>query len=385
MNEHQVLRILQQLGPLSRAEVVRQTGLSAPTVSKAAAALLKNGFLEEHETPINPRGRPAKRLRIASQTSQVLGVVIDRETCQVVVAGLDGKQYDDSEVVFATPENYEAMLETIATVCQGIIDRSNLATMAVGISMPGLIDYRLQKGVLSPNVPQTDGRTPASDLSARIGCDCVLMQECHALCLAERHYGLARELDNFAMLEAGTGVGLGVMSGGSIVTGHNGLAGEIGHMTVVEDGRPCGCGNQGCLETVASDSALAWRVSNKLGKKLHIDRVIELVERGEIEIDQELNETGRYLAIGLAAVINLFNPATLFVHGRQFDADPGFFNRLVDWTRKRTLPPSFAECRIVQARGSKKQGAIAAAIQHLTSSIAPALSPPMPFLPRIPG
>src|SRR5258708_10817132 len=106
----------------------------------------------------------------------------------------------------------------------------------------------------------TDGRSPAQDLAARLGVECNVLQESHALCLAERHYGLAKGLDDFAMLDVGTGVGLGVMSGGRLLTGHSGLAGELGHITAVADGgRRCGCGNHRCLGTVASDSALAWR------------------------------------------------------------------------------------------------------------------------------
>lgn len=382
MNERQVLRVLQQHGPQSRAEVARQSGLSAPTVSKAAASLLRIGLLEEEELPENPRGRPAKRLRLACETAQVIGVVIDAETCQVVLAGLDGKLQSDRELSFPTPDNYEDLIDAVVETIQPLLAQSELSTLGIGLSVPGLIDYRRQRGVLSPNVPQTNGHAPADDLRKRLGIECVMLQECHALCLAERHYGLAKDLDDFAMLEAGTGVGLGVMSGGTLLTGHNGLAGEIGHISVVENGRQCGCGNRGCLETAASDSALAWRVSRKIGRRVNIEKVIELARSGKMDLQEELDETCRYLAIGMAAVINLFNPATLFVHGRQFEVDPSMFEKLIEITRQRTLHPSFAECRIVLARGNKKQGAVAVIIQHLTAAIAPALATPVPFLPR---
>jgi predicted NBD/HSP70 family sugar kinase len=382
INERHVLRILQQCGPLSRAEVARQTGLSPPTVSKAAISLLRTGLLEEYETPDNSRGRPAKKLRLACESTCVLGIVIDAETCQVVSAGLDGKLQADREVSFPTPDSYDQLLNVVTETAQAVLERSEVTTLGVGLSIPGLIDYRRQLSVLSPNVPQTNGHTPALDLQERLGVDCVMVQECHGLCLAERHYGLAQELDDFAMLEVGTGVGLGVMSGGTLLTGHNGLAGEIGHITVADNGRPCGCGNRGCLETVASDSALAWRVSRKLGRRVNIEKLIELCQSGKIAIAEEIEDNARCLSIGMAAVINLFNPATLFVHGRQFETDPAFFARLVELTCERTLPPSYAECQIVEARGSKKQGAVAAVIQHLTSSIAPALAAPVSFLVR---
>jgi len=79
------------------------------------------------------------------------------------------------------------------------------------------------------------------------------------------------------------------------------------------------------------------------------------------------------MAVGLAAVINMLNPSALFVHGELFAADPGLFGRLKAETEMRALGPSFAECTIVQARGSKRQGAIAAIIEYVTNNVAPTL------------
>ena len=76
--------------------------------------------------------------------------------------------------------------------------------MLVGISMPGLLNRREGKGLFSPNMHLTDGRAPGKDLSRRLGIDCVVCQESHALCLAEGAYGLARNLDDFAMLDVST-------------------------------------------------------------------------------------------------------------------------------------------------------------------------------------
>ena len=166
---------------------------------------------------------------------------------------------------------------------------------------------------------------------------------------------------------------MGVMSGGRLLRGHSGFAGEIGHITVAADGRPCGCGNRGCLETLVSDTALAGRVSRRLGRPVNIDEVIRMVHCGELDADDDCREVIQYLAIGLAAVINIFNPSNLFVHGQIFDADDGLFRRVLDETRRRALAPSFADCRIVRARGSKRQGAVACIIQHLIDSVVPEL------------
>jgi N-acetylglucosamine repressor len=371
LNERRVLRLLQAGGPMSRAELTRESGLSAPTVSKAVASLLKAGLLEEAEAPELARGRPAPKLKLATQSAQVLGVVIDAGHCELVSAGLDGELRDEL-ISVPTPSTYSQLISALDQAARTLMGRPGVSTLALGVSLPGLVDYRRGRGVLSPNIPITNGRTPAVDLGNRLGLECTLLQESHALCLAERHYGLARGLDDFAVLDIGTGVGLGVMLGGRLLQGHSGLAGEIGHITVMgNDGRRCGCGNSGCLETVASDSALAWHASQKLDRTVAVDEVIALAGSGQVDLSAELDEIAAYLAIGTAAVINLFNPAVVFIHSPLFDIDPDLLPRIIERTGRRALPPSFSECRILRAQGSKHQGAIASAIRHLTDAIAP--------------
>lgn len=370
LNERQVLRVLQLRGPLSRAEVARESGLSAPTVSKAVASLIKVGLLEETDATELARGRPAPKLRLATESAQVLGVAIDAGHCEVVSAGLDGDLHDDTLAV-PTPATYPELLAALERAARKVMAKPGVRTLGLGVSLPGLVDYRKECGVLSPNVPLTNGHSPAVDLAERLGVGCTLLQESHALCLAERHHGLAKGLDDFALLDVGAGVGLGIMSGGRLLKGHSGLAGEIGHITAVpEGGRKCGCGNLGCLETVASDSALAWHASQKLGRAVNVDEVIELARSGAIDLRAELREVAGFVAVGVAAVINLFNPATVFIHTPLFEIDATLFDAVVEKARGRALPPSFADCHIVRAKGSKRQGAVAGIIQQLTDAVA---------------
>jgi predicted NBD/HSP70 family sugar kinase len=371
LNERMVLRLIQSRGPLSRAEVARESGLSAPTVSKAVASLLKTGLLEETDAVELARGRPAPKLRLATESVQVLGVVIDAGHCEVVSAGLDGVLHA-SAVTVPTPGSYSDLLGGLEAATRRVMAKPGVRTLGLGVSLPGLVDYRRGCGVLSPNVPVTDGHAPALDLAERLGVECSMLQESHALCLAERHHGLARDLDDFAMLDVGTGVGLGIMSGGRLLKGRSGLGGELGHFTAVAaGGRKCGCGNTGCLETVASDSALAWHASRKLGRAVAADEVIQLAKSGAVDLRAELREVAGFVAVGVAGVINLFNPATVFIHTPLFEIDATLFETVIEMTRARALPPSFADCRIVRAKGSKQQGAVAGIIQHLTDSVAP--------------
>jgi len=375
MNERRVLEVIRENGPASRAEVTRVTGISAPTVSKVVAKLIEKGLIEElvPEAPEGTLGRPGKTLHLSSQSAQVLGIVVDINRCWVVSAGLDGRLSQERMRNFPTPDTYEKLIDLLVQEASTFLENSKIKTLGIGISVPGLMNYRKQQIVFSPNLHQADGQSPALDLSERLGFETIMLQESHALCLAESMFGEAQGMDDFAMLDLSAGLGLGVMSGGKIVTGHSGLGGELGHITVDPQGTLCGCGNRGCLETVATDTSLAIAISETLGYTVDIEEVVEQLSSGKYQSTQEISRTLEYLAIGVGAVINIFNPASLFVHGRLFDAGPNYFDQLIKLAESRALAPAMADCDLRRARGSKRQGAVAAIISQVTSSMGPTL------------
>jgi predicted NBD/HSP70 family sugar kinase len=373
INERRLLEVIQQQGPASRAMLTRLSGMTAPTVSKAVDSLLKRGLLEELDPIVPALGRPGRLVRMAADTAAVLGVVIDATTSCVVVTGLDGTVNEDKTRRFTTPLTYELLLEQIARECRGLLDATAAAALGVGVSVPGLVNERLAEVVFSPNLHILDKRNPARDLEVRLGVKCLLLQETDGLCLAERLSGEARGLADFAMLDVAAGLGLGVMSGGELLAGHSGMAGEVGHITVMPDGVRCGCGNRGCLETLATDAALVRLVSEQVGRPLDAAAVEALISERPDEVAEPVGTVTEYLAIAIAAVINIFNPTALFVHGRLLAGSPERFARVVERVRQRTLTASLADCTITPTRSSKRQGAVAGIIHHLTQAWAPAI------------
>jgi N-acetylglucosamine repressor len=371
INERRLLEAIQRHGPSSRAMLTRVSGLTAPTVSKAVDALLKRGLVEELEPVEQALGRPGKLVRMAAESAAVLGVVIDAATCCVVAAGLDGQVTEQQTRRFDTPDSYTDLIDALEDQCRGLLASVTGKTHGIGVSVPGLINDRLEEIVFSPNLHALDKRNPARDLEKRLGIPCQLVQETDALCLSERMYGDARGLEDFAVLDAATGLGLSVMSGGRLLAGHSGMAGEVGHITVALDGVRCGCGNRGCLETLATDSALLRLLAEKVGRPLDADHAAALLADRSADFQHELRTVGEYLAIAIATVINIFNPTTLFVHGRLLAGAPDRFARVLERVKQRTLTASLADCTIVTTRSSKRQGAIAGIMHHLTNAWAP--------------
>ncbi|HWA98234.1 MAG TPA: ROK family transcriptional regulator [Pirellulales bacterium] len=367
MNERQVLATLQTHGPLSRAEIARQTGISFPTVTRVVASLLDANLLDEQQPTRVTVGRPGKVVSLATKNVCVLGLVVGAQQCRVVTSGLDGSIADDETQTFDTPPSYADLLTAAVAAVRSVMQTRKATVLGLGISVPGLLNRHEGRSIVSPNVHQLDGQNLSHDLRDRLQLDTIAVQECHALCLAEQVYGLAKGIDDFAMLDVSEGLGLGVVQGGRILQGHRGLAGELGHVTVELDGRTCGCGSRGCLETVATDMALATMVSERLGHEITLDELLASARTGDLQIDHELQRVIEYLGVAVSAVINIFNPSKLFIYGRLLDAEPGLFDRLLERTATRALAPNLLDCQIVRARGSKRQGAIAAAIRGATA------------------
>ena len=373
INERRLLEVIQQHGPSSRAALTRVSGLTAPTVSKAVDSLLKRGLVEELDPVVPALGRPGRLVRMAAETAAVLGVVIDATTCSVVATGLDGRVTEERTRRFSTPTTYARLLDLLARECRSLLEATTATPLGIGVSVPGLVNERLEEFVFSPNLHILDKRNPARDLGRRLEVKSLLLQETDGLCLSERLYGDARGLRDFAMLDVATGLGLGVMSGGELLAGHSGMAGEVGHITVRPDGIRCGCGNRGCLETLATDAALVRLVSEQVGRPLDAAAVERLLGDKPGEFAGPVDTVTEYLAIAIAAVINIFNPTALFVHGTLLAGSPDRFARVVERVRQRTLTASLADCTITPTRSSKRQGAVAGIIHHLTQAWAPAI------------
>jgi predicted NBD/HSP70 family sugar kinase len=367
INEAIVLRAIRQHGPSTRGELSQHMGVTFPTVAKAVGSLVDARLLEETDDVMSGPGRPAKRLRLSREKSQVVGVTVDVQTCEVAAAGFDGVLREETRQSFPTPHSYDQLLASIVERVNSL--RSEDAPiLCIGISVVGLVDYRLQEIRLAANLSFLDGKKLGQDMSRLLDADCVLVHDAHALCMAEYVYGEASNLDSFAVIDMCTGIGLGVMVNHVFLTGHSGFAGEMGHIPIVLGGRKCHCGRRGCLETVASEWALIERLAERLQRPVDFDEAMALALAGDKLVRSELNRLCKYLAVAVAHVINLFDPQCVFITGRLFDTLPWLRDHLVTRARQLALEPALANCRFSPTSGSHLLGAVATAISAVTSS-----------------
>ncbi len=220
----------------------------------------------------------------------------------------------------------------ISQVAQEVIHASKMPReklVGLGVSVPALID--VDSGLVVKAVNLGWEQVPLRELlGEQLDIPIYIIDVSIALTLAEAYFGAGRGVQNLICLNVGAGVGSGIVIGGQLYLGADGVAGEIGHTTVDEDGPRCRCGNYGCLERLAAGSAIAERaikglkqgaassirdsVDGKL-EEVTFQMVVEAVKSDDDFARSILAETGRYLGVGIANVVNLLNPEMVIVGG----------------------------------------------------------------------
>jgi glucokinase len=246
---------------------------------------------------------------------------------------------------------------------------------AVGFGIPCLIDQRRGMAVMAVNLPIAD--VPFRDLmTERLGLPVQVDNDANVAALAEHRAGAAQDADDAIVLTIGTGIGGGLILGGELYRGAIGAGGELGHMTIDLDGPPCQgeCPNRGCLETLASGTALAregLRIAQEqpesalgrehaAGREIGGTLITELAHDGDAAALEALALIGRNLGVGIASLLNVFNPDVVVIGGGVLAAGELLLAPARAEVAARALPPMRDRARIVPAHYGTEAGMIGA-------------------------
>ncbi len=225
-----------------------------------------------------------------------------------------------------TAHSPEHLLEGIVGAIEEVRDGFEVEGVCLGV--PGTVLSAENKVIFSPNLHSIEDIPLKDELGKRTGLHVTVENDANAAAWGEFKFGAGSEVGHLIFITLGTGVGGGVITNGVLLRGAQGAGGELGHVTIQATGPRCNCGNHGCLEALASGTAIQRRArevaseqpGSALGK-LAADRkvlgedVSELAWQGDEAAVSILEETGRWLGVGLAGFVNVFNPEIIAVGG----------------------------------------------------------------------
>jgi len=331
----QVFERVRAAGQIARVQVAKDLAVSPATVTTLTSDLIEAGLLEEvAPTPVDAvvRGRPAVKLGVRSDAHLVAGIKLsDRENSAAVIdfAGnlLAGEALPRRPGAMGVGELLDATDALLDRVCaKAGIARSDLS--AVGLGVPGFVDS--QTGIAHWSPVLAERLVPlAKVLADRTGLPVHIDNDANLVTLAELWFGAGRKRSDFAVVTIEHGLGMGFVLNHRIYRGSQGLGMELGHLKVQMDGALCRCGQRGCLEAYVADyalvreaqTALNWTHDEGRAVGVLLESLYDHAKAGNGAARSIFHRAGRYLALGLANVVNLFDPELIILSGERMRYD----------------------------------------------------------------
>lgn len=305
------------MGPISRADLARETALQRSTISLIVDELRVDGLVEE-VGGASTGGRPPSLVSLRAADAVAIGVDLGTVKTVMATGDLAGRVLEQEE--FPTDKDVKKTLAKIIQCAQRLIRKTNSTIEGIGISLPGVVDPETGDLYVPHfnwrNEPIAETLTRATSLPVSIDNDA------NAAALAELWFGRPeiREVRDFILVLVAEGLGTGIVFDGQVYRGEGGTAGEFGHMTI-GTGAPvqCAVGSTECWEAFASERAAVARYQRVPGSNgshnVSFGNLMDLALSGEQNARAALKETARYLGIGIANLIQGLAPEAVIVGG----------------------------------------------------------------------
>ena len=314
INSRIMLNLVRKHQPVSRADLMRYSGLQRSTVSVITEQLIAERWLRVGEVGNLPRGRRPTFLHLNDDRAGIFGINIQPCSTNLVLANLAGHFLVEETI--PTPSDPDRFVATVSKRIRELMKKhSRIAYEGIGVSLPGRVDLSSQRFVFAPNLGWRE-----TDLLHFLTVE--LENAANACALSEFWFGSHHEgVKNIIAVTVSEGIGVGMILNGQLVSGTSGLAGEFGHVPLNEVGPKCRCGNQGCWEVYASNSAAVryyseGRATKGLnGAEISFQEVLRLADEGDADAIKALNRMAHYLGRGAAMLINGLAPEVIVFVG----------------------------------------------------------------------
>lgn len=313
-------------GPISRSDIARRLQLSPGSLTRLSTPLIESGLLVEvGERGDGRAGRPSRPLDVVPSSRHFIGMKLMGDQ---VLGALTDLRADVLHSASARLESQhpEHVVSIIAGIAAGLASRVPSVT-ALGIGVGGLLDDN--GTVVSAPFLEWEDVPLGSLVEAATGIPTVVSNDLVAFTEYEHWFGAARELDRFAVVTLGAGIGYGLVANGAVVAGPDSGIGLVGHWPIDPYGPVCPSGHRGCARSILTQAAIVSAVSTALDRAVDYEEALDRAAAGEAAAKRVVDDAGRGLGRLLAAVANLTVPQMIVLGGEGV--------RLVDVARDAVL------------------------------------------------
>jgi len=308
-----------------------------------------------------------------------LGIDLGGTKILTAVATAQGKMLSRDHSVTPATKGQEAVVQSILESIGRALEQAGIAApqlSAIGVGAPGLSNP--ETGILftSPNLPGWRDVPLRDIIEKELGKKAFLINDANAAALGELYFGAAKGAHHFIYITISTGIGGGIIIDGEVYTGSIGTAGEVGHMTIDDDGPPCNCGNRGCWEARASGTAMAREARKQIKEgartsilgyaegdveKVTAQVIHNAAKEGDSLAKELITRTGYYVGVGLANLVNIFNPELIVIGGGLSNIGDMLLEPAYKVAGERAFKESYRTVRFALAKLGRDSGVLGAA------------------------
>ncbi|MFL6274387.1 MAG: ROK family protein [Blastocatellia bacterium] len=357
INEAIVLNLIREHQPISRIQITRTTGLRISTVTVITRRLIEKGLIVEQGVAPSNGGRKPRLLGLRPEKVCVIGIDIGVTRTTIALGDFNGEIIHQQ--FMATGRRPLPFIEKLIARVERLIEsqKDQVEFEGIGISATGIVDSAAGRVVFSPNLGWRDVDLRAM-FEKRLRLPITVDNDARASALAEIWHGRGREagLMHLVFVTVNEGVGTGIVVNGQLFRGSSEGAGEFGHLSLNHNGPVCNCGNRGCWELYASDRATinrfldlqrkAGATDGKRDDDYTMRDVVRLAKSGNRPARSSLLATAKYLALGMANIINSLNPDMIVVGGDLAGVWPLLEPVILDTLKPKVFGRNFAAVRV---------------------------------------
>ena len=369
----QLLRLIRRGEAKTRAELAGATGLARSTVAQRVDLLIADDLVREVGEGPSTGGRPPAVLGFNPNAGIVLVADMGATHSRLAVSDLAGEPLEELSANLDIALGPEVVLDWVATGFEDLIaasDRDPGDVRGIGVGVPGPIEFAAGRAVNPPIMPGWHDYPIRDRFTETYGVPVLVDNDVNIMALGE-HWVMTPPVDDFLFVKVGTGIGSGLILGGTLQRGAQGAAGDVGHVLAGGADVLCRCGNVGCLEAAAGGAALA----RDLAAKGHATRngrdVVALVREGNHDAIQAVRDAGRLIGRVLASTVNLLNPAMIMIGGDLADAGEQLLAGIREVVYQRSTALATSTLQIKTAALGDRAGITGAAAMVIENVMAP--------------
>lgn len=378
LNRSAVINSIRRKGPISRTEIAQMTKLGQSTMTKIIEELIALDLVHEKGEAHSTGGRKAILLEFNHLFAYAIGIKIMQDHLICALTDLQANIVDKKEIFFDPSTNPSLIIDLIIKTIQQTFSDFQLQPhniLGIGIAVSGLVNSKTGIVLRSPLLNWSNVDI-SSKLKEEFQIPVFVDNDVNAYTYAELEFGYGKTSNQFICFSIGDGIGSGFIIDRKVYKGEYGGAGEFGHTIINVDGRPCHCGQNGCLETYLSNSALninaqelfpKYPTSILKNQQINYERLTEAAIESDQLALEVFNQVSRYLSVGLINAINSFNPKTIILIGEALVGKEFFIPQSVERARENFFRGSFETKIVISKLGNDAwiQGAALQAIDQL--------------------